>query len=102
MQSGSIVSHLGVGGNVGQAARMKHGDIQQAGTMGLGKRYLNVGPSPLTANRCNANGSVTGMRSRIEARAGGDAAESFLPVVVSAQAVLLRQLQLMAWSSSLP
>jgi hypothetical protein len=37
---------------------------------------------PLTANRGNANGSVTGFRARIAARAGGDAAESLLPVVV--------------------
>jgi hypothetical protein len=36
-QSGSGTSHLGGGGNIGRAARMKHGDIQQGETMGQGR-----------------------------------------------------------------
>jgi hypothetical protein len=86
MQSGSGASHLGGGGggNVGRAARMNHGDIQQSGTMRWGK-----GPAmscTLTANRCNANGSISGLYTRITARAGGGAAKSFLPLVVPARA----------------
>jgi hypothetical protein len=46
----------------------------------------DVGPCPLTANRCNANGGVTGLRTRNTTRSGGDAAESFLPVVVPTRA----------------
>jgi hypothetical protein len=96
-QRGSSASRLGGGGNAGRAARMNHGDIQQGGTMGQGKAHLNVSTCPLTANRGNANGSVTEFRTRIAALASGDAAESLLPVVVP-----LRRLQLMAWSMSLP
>jgi hypothetical protein len=44
--------------------------------------HLKVGPLPLAANRCNAHGSEAGLRTRISARVGGDAAKSFLPVVV--------------------
>jgi hypothetical protein len=40
-QSNSGTSRLG-GGNIGRAARMNHGDIQQGGTMGRGKGHLNV------------------------------------------------------------
>jgi hypothetical protein len=47
-----------------------------------GKGHLNVSTRPLTAHRSYANGSVTGLRTRIAALAGGDAAESLLPVVV--------------------
>jgi hypothetical protein len=54
--------------------------------MGRGKGHLNVSTRPLTANRGNANGTVTGLRTRIAARAGGDAAESLLPVVVPTRA----------------
>jgi hypothetical protein len=36
-QSGSRVSRLGGGGNVGRAARMNHGGIQQGGTMVPGR-----------------------------------------------------------------
>jgi hypothetical protein len=36
--------------------------------MGREKGHLSVGPHPLTANHCNANGSVTGLRTRIIAR----------------------------------
>jgi hypothetical protein len=85
-QSGSIASRLGGGGNVGRAARMNHEDVQQAGTMGRGKGHLTVRTCPLPANRGNANGSVTGFRTCIAARAGGDAAESLLPVVVPTRA----------------
>jgi hypothetical protein len=48
------------------------------------KGHLNVSTRPLTARR--GNGSVTGLRTRIAARAGGDAAESLLPVVVPTRA----------------
>jgi hypothetical protein len=41
---------------------------------------------PLTASSCNANGSITGLRTRTIARTGGDAAESFLHVVMSTRA----------------
>jgi hypothetical protein len=51
--------------------------------MGRGKAHFNVGSRPLTANSCNANGGVTGLRRRSTARTSGDAAESFLPVVMS-------------------
>jgi hypothetical protein len=37
-----------------------------------GEGHLNVSTRPLTAHRGNANGSVTGIRMRIAARAGGD------------------------------
>jgi hypothetical protein len=40
----------------------------------------------LRTKGCNANRSVTGFRMRITARAGGDAAGSFLPVVVPTRA----------------
>jgi hypothetical protein len=73
-QSGSGTSRLGGGGNVDPVVRMNHGDIQQGGTMGRGKGHLIVSMRPLTAHRGNANGSVTGLRMRIAARAGGDAA----------------------------
>jgi hypothetical protein len=87
MQSGSSASRLGGGGgNVFRAEGMYHGDSQQGGTVGQWKGHLNVGPRPLTAYSCNANGSVTGFRMRNTARTGGDAAESFLPVVMSTQA----------------
>jgi hypothetical protein len=85
-QSGSCASRRGGSGTVGRAARMRHGDIQQDGTMGWGKRHLNVGPRPLTVNCCKANGSVTGLRTPVTARAGGDAAESYLPVAVTTRA----------------
>jgi hypothetical protein len=85
-QGGSSSSRLGGGGNVGRAARMNHGDIQQGWTMRREKGHLNVRPGPPTANRCNANGSVTGLRTRITARAIEDVAESFLPVVVPTRA----------------
>jgi hypothetical protein len=85
-QSGSGASRLGGGGNVGRAARMNHEDIQQGGTMGRGKGHLNVSTCPLTANRGNANRSITGFCTRIAARAGGDAAERLLPVVVPTRA----------------
>jgi hypothetical protein len=81
-QSGSGASRVGGGGNVGRAARMNHGDIQQGGTLGRGKGHLNVSTRYLTARRANANRRVTGLRMRIAARAGGDAGESLLPVVV--------------------
>jgi hypothetical protein len=51
-----------------------------------GKGHFNVGPRPLTANSCNANGSVTGLRTCTSAGMGGDAAESFLPEVMSTRA----------------
>jgi hypothetical protein len=81
-QSGSSVSSLGGSSNVGQAAGMNHGHIQQGGTMGRGKGHLNVGPRPLMANGCSAHGSLTGPRTRTTAYTSGPAAESFLPVVV--------------------
>jgi hypothetical protein len=74
------------GGNVGSAARMNYGDIQQGETMRRGKGHLNVSTCPLTANCGNTNGSVTGLRSRIPAHAGGDTAESHLPMVVPTRA----------------
>jgi hypothetical protein len=84
--SGSSASRLRSGGNVGRAARMNHGDIQQGGTMGRGKGHFNVSTCTLTANRGNANGSVTGFRSRIAACAGRNAGEGLLPVVMSTRA----------------
>jgi hypothetical protein len=80
-QSGSSTARLGGGSNVSRAARMDDGDIQQCGTVGRGKGHVNVGPRPLAANSCNANRSVTGLRNCTTAGTGGDAAESFLPVV---------------------
>jgi hypothetical protein len=53
--------------------------------MGRGKGHLNVSMRPLMAGRCNTNRSVTGLLSRAATRTGGDAAESFLPVVVPTQ-----------------
>jgi hypothetical protein len=91
-QSGSSASRLGGGSNVGRAARLNHGDIQQGGTMGRGKGYLNVGTPRLTAGRCNANGSITGLHLRITTRAGGDAAQSFLPVVVPTGAAIAEEI----------
>jgi hypothetical protein len=85
-QSDSGPARLGGGGNVSRAARMNHGDIQQVGTMEQGKGHFNVGTRSLTAGRCNANKSVTGLRTRIATRVGGDASESFLPVVVPTRA----------------
>jgi hypothetical protein len=85
-QSSSGALRLGGGGNVGRAARMNHGDIQQGGTMGRGNGHVNVSTRPLNAHRGNANGAVTGLRTRIAARTGGDAADSLLPVVVPMQA----------------
>jgi hypothetical protein len=40
----------------------------------------------LTANSCNANGSVRGLRTCTTAGTGGDAVKSFLPVVMSTRA----------------
>jgi hypothetical protein len=54
--------------------------------MGRGKGHLNVSMRTLTARRSNANGSVTGLRTRIAARACGVAAESLVPVVVLTRA----------------
>jgi hypothetical protein len=85
-QSGSSPVRLGGGGNVSRAARMNDGDIQQRGTMRQAKGHFTVGPRPLTANSCNANGSVTGLRTCTTAGTGRDAAESFLPVVMWTQA----------------
>jgi hypothetical protein len=85
-QSDSSASRLGGGGNVGQTARMDHGDIRQCGTAGRGKGCFNVGPHPLTANSCNANGCVTGLSTCATAGAGGDAAERFLQVAMSTRA----------------
>jgi hypothetical protein len=85
-QSGSGASRLGGGGNICRAARMNHGDIQQGGTMERGKGHLNVSTRPLTARRGNAFGSVAGLCTRIAARAGRDAAESLLLVVVPTRA----------------
>jgi hypothetical protein len=85
-QSGSSSFRLGGVGNVGRAARMNHGVIQQGGTMGRGQVRLNVRTCPLTANCGNANGSATGFRTRIAARTSGDAAESLLPVVMPTRA----------------
>jgi hypothetical protein len=53
-------------------------EIQQYGTVGRGKGRFNVGPRPLTANSFNANGSVTGLRTRTTDGTGGDAAGSGL------------------------
>jgi hypothetical protein len=86
MQSGCSASRLGGDRNVGRTARMKHGDIQQGGTMGRGKGHLNVSTCPLTAERSSANGSITGLCTRIASRTGGDAAESLLPLVMPARA----------------
>jgi hypothetical protein len=85
-QSGSGTSRAGGGGNIGRAARMNHGDIQQGGTMGRGKGHLNVSTRSLTARRGNTNGSVARLCTHIAARAGRDAAEGFLPVVVPTRA----------------
>jgi hypothetical protein len=54
--------------------------------VGRGKGHFNVGLRPLTANNCNANGSLTGLRTWTTAGTGGDAAESFLPVIMSTRA----------------
>jgi hypothetical protein len=54
--------------------------------MGQGKGHLNVSTCALTANRGNANGNVTGFRTRIAGRAGKDVAKSLLPVVVPTRA----------------
>jgi hypothetical protein len=85
-QSGSSALRPGGDGGVGRAASMEYGDIQQGGTAGRGKGNFNVGPRPLTANSCNANGIITGLRTRTTACTGGDVAESFLSVVMSARA----------------
>jgi hypothetical protein len=84
--SGSSGSRLGGGGNLDRAARMNHGDIQQSGTIGQGKGHLNVRTFPLTANCGNANNKEAGLRTSNVARAGGDAAESLLAVVVPTRA----------------
>jgi hypothetical protein len=80
--SGSSSSRLGGGSIEGSAAEMNHADMQKGGTMWRGKGHLNGSTCPLTANRDNANGSVTELRLRITARASGDAAESLLPLIV--------------------
>jgi hypothetical protein len=85
-QRGSGALHVGGSGNGGRTARMKHGDIQQGGAKARGKGHLNVSTRPLTARRGNANGSVTGLRRRIAPRAGRDAAESLLPMVMPTRA----------------
>jgi hypothetical protein len=102
MQSSSSRSVLGGGGNIGQAARMDHGNVQQGGTVGRGKGHFNVGPCPLTANICNADGSVTGLRTRITARTGRDALTASFPWSCRRERLLLRRWQLVAWSISLP
>jgi hypothetical protein len=78
----------GSSGNVGRAARANHGDIQQGAAMGWREGSPQCRPAPLTARCCNSNGSVTGMSTRIAARARKDAAESLLPVIVLARAAL--------------
>jgi hypothetical protein len=85
-QRGSGTFRLGGGSNVRRAARMKHGDIQQGETMGRGKGHLYVGTRPLPARRSSTNGSEAGLSTRIAARAGGDAAESLLSMVVPTRA----------------
>jgi hypothetical protein len=59
-----------------------HGDIQECGTVGRGKGHINVGPSPLMANSCNAIRCVTVIRKRSTPCTGGDVAESYLSVVM--------------------
>jgi hypothetical protein len=54
--------------------------------VGQGNGHFNVSSRPLRANSCNANGSVTGLRTRRTARTGGDAGKSLLPVVMSTRA----------------
>jgi hypothetical protein len=83
-QSGSGATRPRRSRNVGRAALVNHGDIQQGGTMRRGD--LNVGVSPLNACRCNTTGSVTGPSARIAARASRDAAEGFFPVIMPALA----------------
>jgi hypothetical protein len=68
----------------------------------VGKGQFNVSKRPLTAHSGNANRSVTGLRSRIAARAGGDAAESSFQWSCRRERLPLRRLQLMAWSMYLP
>jgi hypothetical protein len=94
-QSGSSASRLGGGGNVGRAARMNHGDIQQGGTVGQGRGHFNVSPRPLTADSCNSKGSLSELRTCSTARTGGDAVESF-HWSRRREWLLLRRLQLMA------
>jgi hypothetical protein len=56
--------------------------------MGWGKGSPQCRPAPLTARFCNSNRRVTGMNTRIAARARKDAAESLLPRIVLARAAL--------------
>jgi hypothetical protein len=81
-KEGNSATRMGGGGNLGRVAKMDQGDMQQCGTVGRGKGQVNVCTRPLTANSCNSHGKVTGLRTRT----GGNAAESFLPVVMSTHA----------------
>jgi hypothetical protein len=86
-QSGSGALRLGSRSNAGRATRMNHGDMQQGGTIGRRKGHLNVRPLPLTVGfRCNTHGSVIVLCARTTACRNGDAAESFLTVVVPMRA----------------
>jgi hypothetical protein len=96
-QSGSSASRLRGGGNVGRAAWTNPRDIQQGGTVGVGKGHLNVCLCPLTANRWNTNRAVTEHIPHIVGRTSRDVAEKFVPLLVSAWRLPLRQLQLMVW-----
>jgi hypothetical protein len=50
---GSGATFPGHGGKVGQAAGVKHGDIQQVESMVYCQDFLNTGPPPLAAVVCN-------------------------------------------------
>jgi hypothetical protein len=81
-KGGNSATRIGGGGNLGRVAKMDQGDMQQCGTVRQGEGQVNVCTRPLTANSCNSHGSVTGLRTKT----GGNATESFPPVVVSTKA----------------
>jgi hypothetical protein len=56
------------------------------------EQFIYVSTWPLTANRGNTKGSVTGFRTRIAAPAGRDTAESLLPVVVATRAAAAEEI----------
>jgi hypothetical protein len=59
-QGSSGATRTGRGGDLGRTAGVNRGDVQQGGTMGWGKGYLNVCQRSLVHSRCNTNRCVTG------------------------------------------
>jgi hypothetical protein len=84
-QSGSSSARLGGGGNVGRAARMDHGDIQQCATVGQGNGHFSAGLCPPDGQQLQRQRQHNWVYCT-HYSPHGDVAESFLPVFMSTRA----------------